>query len=316
MNPKTILSRLKQGLVLFFSASLVFANFSAYAGDIVTYIHTDRLGNPVAKTNSVGAVIWRQSYTPYGEADRQSEQDGPGYTGHRYDASTSLVYMQARYYDPKIGRFLSVDPITFAPNQPQHFNRYWYGNGNPYKYTDPTGKDGWNFVFNPTMTPQQMQNYAQVSAARDRVNAVANDPELNYQARQAFGNGAAGELSAASLAFPPLAEFTEPAAIIVGGLTILDKWNHEGLDSNDWMEAGLTLFPAGKIAKSYKASKTTLKLIETNTRLTGVLTGTAGAVQAANKSDEKKTSKSIDPSIYTGLPPLPKRGKAGPDIVF
>ncbi|HET7630100.1 MAG TPA: RHS repeat-associated core domain-containing protein [Candidatus Saccharimonadales bacterium] len=141
MNPKTILSRLKQGLVLFFSASLIFANFSAYAGDIVTYIHTDRLGNPVAKTNSVGAVIWRQSYTPYGEADRQSEQDGPGYTGHRYDASTGLVYMQARYYDPKIGRFLSPDPVTFAPNRPAYFNRYWYAKGNPYRYTDPDGRN-------------------------------------------------------------------------------------------------------------------------------------------------------------------------------
>jgi hypothetical protein len=48
--------------------------------------------------------------------------------------------MQARYYDPKIGRFLSPDPVTFSPQNPQQFNRYWYANGNPYKYTDPTGR--------------------------------------------------------------------------------------------------------------------------------------------------------------------------------
>lgn len=55
-------------------------------------------------------------------------------------SSSPRVYMQARYYDPKIGRFLSVDPVTFSPNKPQFFNRYWYAQGNPYKYTDPDGR--------------------------------------------------------------------------------------------------------------------------------------------------------------------------------
>src|SRR5699024_3141644 len=130
---------------------------------------------------------------------RGQAPDGPGYTGHVNDPDTGLVYMQARYYDPKIGRFLSPDPVTFSPNQPQHFNRYWYGNGNPYKYTDPTGKDGWNFVFNPTMTPAQMQTYAQMSAAHDQINAVASDPKVNYQARQVMGNTITAAGSALSL---------------------------------------------------------------------------------------------------------------------
>ncbi|HET7306865.1 MAG TPA: RHS repeat-associated core domain-containing protein, partial [Gammaproteobacteria bacterium] len=102
--------------------------------------HTDRLGNPAMETDSTGAVIWRQSYTPYGETSEQADPDGPGFTGHRHDAATGLVYMQARYYDPKIGRFLSPDPVTFSPQYPKYFNRYWYAAGNPYKYTDPTGK--------------------------------------------------------------------------------------------------------------------------------------------------------------------------------
>ncbi|HET7588257.1 MAG TPA: RHS repeat-associated core domain-containing protein [Gammaproteobacteria bacterium] len=139
MSTKKTSSRLKQSLTLFLGVSLMFANLAA-ADQIVTYVHTDRLGNPVAKTNSNGIVVWRQTYTPYGEAAQQTEQDGPGFTGHRYDASTGLVYMQARYYDPKIGRFLSPDPVTFSPDKPQFFNRYWYANGNPYKYTDPDGR--------------------------------------------------------------------------------------------------------------------------------------------------------------------------------
>jgi hypothetical protein len=47
--------------------------------------------------------------------------------------------MQARYYDPVIGRFYSNDPIGFT--NIHTFNRYAYVNNNPYKYIDPTGME-------------------------------------------------------------------------------------------------------------------------------------------------------------------------------
>lgn len=48
--------------------------------------------------------------------------------------------MQQRYYDPAIGRFLSVDPVGADPSSGANFNRYWYANDNPYKFTDPDGR--------------------------------------------------------------------------------------------------------------------------------------------------------------------------------
>ena len=45
--------------------------------------------------------------------------------------------MQARYYDPVIGRFYSNDPVGFRGVH--SFNRYAYANNNPYKYVDPDG---------------------------------------------------------------------------------------------------------------------------------------------------------------------------------
>ena len=46
--------------------------------------------------------------------------------------------MQARYYDPVIGRFYSNDPVGWAPKKPViSFNRYLYVNNNPYKYQIP-----------------------------------------------------------------------------------------------------------------------------------------------------------------------------------
>ena len=54
--------------------------------------------------------------------------------------------MQARYYDPVIGRFYSNDPvdaISHLSNEEgiKGFNRYSYAVNNPYKYTDPDGRE-------------------------------------------------------------------------------------------------------------------------------------------------------------------------------
>jgi len=49
--------------------------------------------------------------------------------------------MQARYYDPNQGRFLSIDPVTFLDTgEPSYFNRYRYCSNDPINCTDPTGK--------------------------------------------------------------------------------------------------------------------------------------------------------------------------------
>src|SRR5690606_24246549 len=97
--------------------------------ETVTYQHTDALGSPVATTNSAKTVLQRSESEPYGFLANRPMQDGPGYTGHITDAATGLVYMQQRYYDPMIPRFLSVDPVTAYSNPVGSFNRYWYVNG-------------------------------------------------------------------------------------------------------------------------------------------------------------------------------------------
>lgn len=56
------------------------------------------------------------------------------------DKATGLNYMQQRYYDPGIGRFLSVDPVSTNASTGGNFSRYWYANNNPYRFTDPDGR--------------------------------------------------------------------------------------------------------------------------------------------------------------------------------
>jgi RHS repeat-associated protein len=90
-------------------------------------------------TASNRVVLERREYEPYGRQLTPVPVDGPGYTGHVYDAATGMVYMQARYYDPELERFPSVDPVS-ATSVGGNFNRYWYANNNPYRFTDPDGR--------------------------------------------------------------------------------------------------------------------------------------------------------------------------------
>jgi RHS repeat-associated protein len=111
------------------------------AASQVTYYHTDALGSVVMESNEAGQVVYQREYRPYGESALDPPKDGPAYTGHVQDTATDLTYMQQRYYDPGIGRFLSVDPVTADGNTGGNFNRYWYANNNPYKFTDPDGRE-------------------------------------------------------------------------------------------------------------------------------------------------------------------------------
>lgn len=110
------------------------------AQTVVEYIHTDALGSPVAKSNAAGAIIERSFFEPYGRELTHGAQDAPSFAGHVADASTGLDYMQQRYYDPDVGRFLSTDPVAAYDIPVGAFNRFKYASGNPYRYVDPDGR--------------------------------------------------------------------------------------------------------------------------------------------------------------------------------
>ncbi len=140
MKSACITSRFISWVVLVY-LSVVSSSFSS---EKIAFYHYDLLGSPVAATNEKGEVLWREEYSPYGNKllnqDAMSD-NARGYTGHVHDAETGLTYMQARYYDPEIGRFMSIDPVEFKVDNPVSFNRYAYGNNNPYKYIDPNGEE-------------------------------------------------------------------------------------------------------------------------------------------------------------------------------
>ncbi|WP_254067303.1 RHS repeat domain-containing protein [Shewanella xiamenensis] len=122
--------------------SLLFISVSIQAAT-VRYQHTDMLGSVVSESDASGNIISRSQYEPFGKR-MGGDKEGIGYTGHLQDKDLGLTYMQARYYDPLIGRFYSNDPVGFT--NVHTFNRYAYANNNPYKYMDPDGKAALNPV--------------------------------------------------------------------------------------------------------------------------------------------------------------------------
>jgi len=109
----------------------------------ITYYHNDVAGNPIAVTDSTGAVLWRESYRPFGERIKKGDTStGPNriwFHSKAVDADTGLSYFGARYYDPVAGRFMGMDPVGVSEKNVNSFSRYSYGNNNPYKFTDLVG---------------------------------------------------------------------------------------------------------------------------------------------------------------------------------
>ena len=83
------------------------------------------------------------SGTPYFPGNEPELFLGRGYTGHEHLPQFGLVNMNARLYDPVLGRFLSPDPYVQMPDMSQNFNRYSYAMNNPLCYVDENGEIWW-----------------------------------------------------------------------------------------------------------------------------------------------------------------------------
>ena len=108
------------------------------------YYHADAVETPLAMTDENGDRTWRGENKPFGEeAGSQGQANRYRFTGNESDGETGLLYFEARYYDPRVGRFISTDPVPGTPMEPQRLNRYAYALNNPFTYVDRDGRAAW-----------------------------------------------------------------------------------------------------------------------------------------------------------------------------
>ena len=195
-------------------------------------IGRDYLGNVTHIATSGGTLVSEYSYDPWGrlrDPDTHAVYSpgqepelflGRGFTGHEHLPWFGLVNMNARLYDPLLGRFLSPDPYVQAPDFTQNYNRYIYCLNNPLKFTDRSGV------------------YAAVDdliavAAGALLNWMANGFKFNKEGLYYFSIGAA--LGWSALYITPMAAYglAEGAnSAVRQGYGDDGKWNSDRIDLN------------------------------------------------------------------------------------
>lgn len=138
-------------VVRFLVAIFIIASVSVVSESVdaetVTYYYTNQQGTPLATADAEGSVTSVADYRSFGTQVLGTPEASPGYTGHVNDPSSGLVYMQARYYDPQVGRFLSVDPVQGRAGDLSAVGAYTYAKDNPLLNVDPDGRQafaGWS----------------------------------------------------------------------------------------------------------------------------------------------------------------------------
>lgn len=114
-----------------------------YEGNVpegqLCYDHYDLIGSPVMRTDFDSAVVWKGDYAPFGETlEEQPVTWGSQYRFLGNEDDGGLMDFGARFYDPRVGRFISPDPIQDVSSS-QCVNPYVYCANNPLRYTDKFG---------------------------------------------------------------------------------------------------------------------------------------------------------------------------------
>ena len=117
---------------------------------VSSFYHQDHL-SVGQLTDAAGNIVNRYLYSPFGEVIHQAGTGALGapgvenrhlFAGERFNADSGLYYLRARHYDPRTGRFASIDPHPGSQGRPNTLNDYAYASGNPVDMIDPSGRFG------------------------------------------------------------------------------------------------------------------------------------------------------------------------------
>jgi len=119
----------RAGLVLAALVALATPAQAQGPAGIVEYYGTDAIGSVRVVFDQAGAVVARSDYGPFGEEINGGVTLPPiRFTAQERDPEAGLDYFNARFLQPRAGRFASVDPVFSEGAQwnPQLWNRYVY----------------------------------------------------------------------------------------------------------------------------------------------------------------------------------------------
>ncbi|PQO94007.1 type IV secretion protein Rhs [Massilia phosphatilytica] len=195
----------------------------------VRHLHTDNLGTPREMTDADGRVVWAARYRAWGNvlevvheevsvSDETGEAQPVRFQGQYYDNESGLHYNRFRYYDPDIGRFVSIDPIGLTGG----INSFQYA-PNPVGWVDPLGLAS----FDPGVYDAHFE--ARLPKDMYRLTDAEHFSEGNRQLYYAIKNDPA--LAAALEArYPGISEYVAPTRLgtFRGRAFAGTTWHHHG----------------------------------------------------------------------------------------
>jgi RHS repeat-associated protein len=232
---------------------------------------------PFQYTNTSGTIVAEQNFDAWGRKRNATTWDyanvaaNPtwlyrGYTGHEHLSEFNLINMNARLYDPVLGRMLSPDNYVSVGGS-QGMNRYTYANNNPLKYVDPDGND-----------PITVAIIIGASIGAYNGGVIANQGEPNplkwdYQANKTWGymiggatvgaisGGVSGLIGSSGIAFSNTLSLMSGSFISSVGMNVITdgeiapsisfgfgslnlktgEWDYLGKKGNKWENIGYAL---------------------------------------------------------------------------
>ena len=112
------------------------------------YVVTNSMGDVLAFVDGDGNIIGSYEYDAWGNCKITSDNSSTNitqlnpirYRGYYYDTETGLYYLQSRYYDPSIGRFLNADGYVSTGVGILGYNMFAYCNNSPIITKDENGE--------------------------------------------------------------------------------------------------------------------------------------------------------------------------------
>ena len=110
-------------------------------GDAISYYHFDGLGSTRALTDAEGKITDTYTYGAFGTLIEVTGSTLNEYlfTGQQYDNNVGFYYLRARYMNPSIGRFLTMDTYEGNVFDPESLHKYTYCNNDPVNFVDYLG---------------------------------------------------------------------------------------------------------------------------------------------------------------------------------